>query len=248
MDFTEKVLVLRTGRFREADLWVRFLSPSRGIVTAFAFGGCRSRKRFCGCLDALNHVLLKVSSGKRGTYLCLDEGTLLNGPSRLRSDWGRMGLAANCIKFLEAMGVGREGAKDAYDLTCGMLEFLEKSDAVPDILPVMFRGRLAFDQGYRIDPLRCGTCGQPLADSVETRFLPRDGVFLCAEHSGPHTGGLKMSAETLDAVRFVQENPPLLWNAIPLSPEGWKQWGRAVDAFIQYHVGLVWDKGRFRKV
>ncbi|ABB38832.1 DNA repair protein RecO [Oleidesulfovibrio alaskensis G20] len=248
MDFTEKALVLRTGRFREADLWVRFLSPSRGVITAFAFGGCRSRRRFCGCLDALNHVLVKVSSDKRRTYLCLDEGTLLNGPVRLRSDWGRTGVAANCIKFVEAMGVGPEGAADAYDLTCGMLELLETADVVPEIFPVLFRGRLAFDQGYRIDPVRCARCGMRLKDVAGVRFLPREGVFECSAHGGASGGGFMMSAETLDAVRFVQENPPLMWTDIPLSPEGWKQWGRAVDAFIQYHVGLVWDKGRFRRI
>ncbi|MCA1743041.1 MAG: recombination protein O N-terminal domain-containing protein, partial [Desulfovibrionales bacterium] len=69
MHFSEKVLITRTGRFKEYDLWVRFLSPSMGIMTGFAFGGCKSRRRFSGCLDTLNLVLFKASTGSRGQYL-----------------------------------------------------------------------------------------------------------------------------------------------------------------------------------
>ena len=39
MEFSEKALVLKVGRFREIDAWVRLFSPIRGIYTAFAFGG-----------------------------------------------------------------------------------------------------------------------------------------------------------------------------------------------------------------
>jgi len=78
MEFSEKVLVLRVGTFREADCWVRFFSPTHGLLTAFAFGGRRSRKRFCGCLDQLSLVHFRVSQGRQ-EYLCLQEGTLING-------------------------------------------------------------------------------------------------------------------------------------------------------------------------
>ena len=57
MDYTDKAIILRVGRFREIDLWVRYLSASHGVQTGFAFGGCKSRRRFCGCFDPLNPVL-----------------------------------------------------------------------------------------------------------------------------------------------------------------------------------------------
>ena len=51
MEWSDTALVLGVGRFRESDLWLRMLTRRHGIVSAFAFGGSRSRKRFCGCLD-----------------------------------------------------------------------------------------------------------------------------------------------------------------------------------------------------
>ena len=62
MQWTDDALVLRIGKFREADMWVRFLARDKGLVTAFAFGGSRSRRRFTGCLDAFNRSTGKASA------------------------------------------------------------------------------------------------------------------------------------------------------------------------------------------
>ena len=103
MEFSEQALVLRVGRFREIDAWVRLFSPVRGVYTAFAFGGLKSRRRFLGCLDPLSHVRFKVRrSGYQG-YHCLTEAQLLDAPRRLRRDMNRLGMAVNCLKFLEAV-------------------------------------------------------------------------------------------------------------------------------------------------
>ena len=77
MEFSEQVLVLRVGTFREADCWVRFFSPTHGLLTGFAFGGRRSRKRFCGCLDHLSLVHFRVSQGRQD-YFCLQEGVAVS--------------------------------------------------------------------------------------------------------------------------------------------------------------------------
>ena len=50
MEFSDQALVVQVGKFKEADLWVRFLSAKRGLFTAFAFGGCRSQNAFAAAL------------------------------------------------------------------------------------------------------------------------------------------------------------------------------------------------------
>lgn len=219
MEFSEQVLIVHTGRFREADLWVRFLSPTRGLLTAFAFGGCRSRKRFCGCLDLFNRALLRVKSTRGGQYLSIQEGTLLRGPDRLRRDWPRFGAAVNCLKFLEALGCGPEGAAATHQLVEDVLELLEGDGPVPDMLPVLFRLRLAAEQGYapRIDA--CATCGADLTHVSGAAFLVQEGAAqcdACAPLPGPR---VRVEREALDVLRFVQENSPLLWpGVLPPAP------------------------------
>ncbi len=214
MEFSEQVLIVRTGRFREADLWVRFLSPTRGLLTAFAFGGCRSRKRFCGCLDLFNRSLMRIKSTRGGQYLSIQEGTLLRGPDRLRRDWPRFGAAVNCLKFLEALGCGPEGAAATHQLVEDVLELLEGGGPVPDMLPVLFRLRLAAEQGYapRLDS--CATCGADLTHVAGAAFLVQEGAAqcdACAPLPGPR---VRVEREALDVLRFVQENSPLLWSGV----------------------------------
>lgn len=148
MEWSDTALVLGVGRFRESDLWLRMLTRRHGIVSAFAFGGSRSRKRFCGCLDLFNELQISTKTTRNGMYLSLQEGNLIRGPRRLRTDWNRLGMFMNCVRFVEALGVPQDGAAGVFLLLKDTLELLEQSETVQDILPILFRLRLASQQGY----------------------------------------------------------------------------------------------------
>ncbi len=47
-EWIDYALVLRIGHFRENDLWLKLLCRKRGLLTLFAFGGSKSKRRFCG--------------------------------------------------------------------------------------------------------------------------------------------------------------------------------------------------------
>lgn len=253
MEFTDRVLILRVGRFRETDLWVRFLSPKRGLLSAFAFGGSRSRRRFSGCLDVFNEVLFSIKTTRNGTYNALQEGVLTRAPRRLRSDWRRLGIAVNCAKFAEAFGITPDGAEAAYALLAETLALLEEDETPPVNLPVLFRARLAFDQGYAVDLSRCARCAVSLGGASGPGFHVREGGFFCGNCSRPENPGemLPVIHETLDALAHVQEYSPLHWRGGVLSslaPAGHRDLARVVDAFIEHHVGLRWDNSRFSRV
>lgn len=246
MEWTDTALVLHVGRFREADLWVRLLAPGQGLVTAFAFGGSKSRRRFTGCLDAFNLIRTRASTSRNGLFLNLQEATLLEGPERLRSDWRRQGVAANCIRFVEALGVPPDGAAAAFALTHDLLGLLENIDNAPALTPLLFRFRLASDQGYAPDLAVCSHCGRSLDSPEGAFFLVAEGVARCPG-CRPHGGmTLAVGQEALDVLRKVQEYSPGLWGDLALSPESGRQAGRLVDAFVRYHLGLEWINGRFR--
>ena len=252
-EFTDRVLILRVGRFRETDLWVRFLSPKRGVLSAFAFGGSRSRRRFSGCLDLFNDVLFSFKTTRNGMYNTLQEGVLMGAPRKLRQDWWRLGIAMNCAKFLETFGIAPDGAAKAHTLLADVLALLEEEDVPPANLPLLFRMRMAFDQGYALDLVRCARCGTGLARFSATGFHVREGGFFCADCAGRERVGnfLSVGHETLDALRLVQEYSPLHWREGPLvslSPAGHRNCAKVVESFIEHHVGLRWDNSRFIRV
>lgn len=271
MDFNEQGLVLRIGRFREADLWIRFLSRRRGVLTAFAFGGSRSRRRFSGCLDLFNMLSVSVKSTRGGDYLSLQEATLLRGPDRLRRDIRRCGMATNCVRFVEALGTDADFgttitqftvqktasekvaplALGPLDLALDMLTVLEQAQEVSTLFPVLFRARYAFSQGYEPRLSHCAHCGCTKEEHERYRFMVREGTMICPDclarqgSSGPFVDVMR---ETLDALHFVQDTSPLDWPQLCLSPPARREFARLVDGFIQYHIGLTWENGRFRRL
>jgi len=247
MEFSSRALVLRVGRFREADLWVRFLSSSRGVNTAFAFGGSKSKRRFSGCLDQLNVVYFRIKTSRTGSFLTLQERTLLRGPMRLREDWQRFGIALNCLKFIEAFDVPPDSAEPAFSLATDLMDCLERADNTAGYLPTLFRGRFAFDQGYNVNFTSCATCGLPLDTAPHSFFQTRDGTIHCPDCPPPESS-LRISQDGLRAFLLIQNTPPLSWMEEHVPPSVLRECARAIDAFVQYHVGLIWDEGRFRRV
>ena len=256
MEFTEKVLVLHVGRFRERDLWVRCLAPSRGIFSAFAFGGLVSRRRFSGCLDPMNQVLFRVNRSKHDSYLSLQEGVLLSTPAHLRKDCNRIGLAANCIKFVEAVIRENEAAEEAYALSVGALDALDSlefGEVVSPLFPLFFRVRLAASMGFgpRLDS--CSICGRPITSAGNTgramTFQVSCGSVACdCCVSQEKQLQLPLKPETAQLLERIQCTPPKDWLTIDLPPVIRAEAAAIIDHFVRYHLGLVWDRGSFRQL
>lgn len=246
-EFTEETLVLKLGRFREADCWVRFLSPSKGILTGFAFGGLKSRKRFSGCLDPLSRVLFTVTSDRYGRYLTLCEGSLINRFPGLHRDLSRLGMAVNCIKFLEASQVGAESATTVFRFTCKTLHLLDTQEPVPAFLPLLFRARLTCESGYFPDLSRCSCCGQEVNPGTLVFFYPEQGVLTCEPCRKPDWRGESMSAELAFFLDRLLHADPEQWPGLSV-PEQWgKTVPRLLDDYVQAHMGLIWHQGRFQR-
>ncbi len=247
MEFSARVIILRVGRFREADLWVRVLSPERGVFSAFAFGGSRSRKRFSGCLDLFNDVLFKLRVSRQGEYTDLLEGVLINAPRRLRHDWQRTGMAVNCARFIEAFGAAPDGALATHTLFSGVLRALEQEEAPSGFLPVFFRARLLAEQGYGLDHESCAVCGANLQSCGSALFALHEGFFLCPDCARRNPSGpcLGLQKPALEVLGRVLSSDPEDWGAAKLDPEGARQCARALDAFARRHSGLVFESGRF---
>ena len=248
MEWTDKALVLHVGRFREADMWVRLLTRRQGVLTAFAFGGSRSRRRFCGCLDIGNSILCRVKSTRAVGYLALQEASLLQGLRRLRTDGQRLGLAVNCLRFLEVLDIQGEEAHGAFVLVEDILRLLEEGLSLPPLLTLLFRLRIASDQGFAPFLHGCVRCGRQARTDESWQFLLDRGGLLCPDCRVTGRYALELAAASLAFLRTVQHNAPILWDASRLNSAERRQCGRVVDAFVQYHLGIAWEEGRFRLV
>lgn len=247
MEFSEQVMVLRVGTFREADCWVRFFSPTHGLLTGFAFGGRRSRRRFSGCLNPLSLVHFRVSRGKR-EYHCLEEGSLINAFPNLKRDLNRLGMASNCVRFFESLSFAPDSLEPAHALLLETLDVLDRNHSESPFLPILFRAKMTFTQGYQPDLSSCRKCGRSLATCGQASFAVQEGGVYCP-HCPPGAGHrISTSRETLDLLRRLEESGPREWAHWSLSPRVREECVRLVDAFVQCHLGLTCEGNRFLRV
>ncbi len=247
MEATDRALVLKVGRFKEHDAWVRMLHPSLGVHNAFAFGGMRSRRRFVGCLDPLKLVLFTIREARGGRYLGLEEGTVLNAFEGLRSDPRRLGAARHCVKLVEAVQIGPDGAREVFNLTAAALESLDSCNATPAFLPLAFKIRLLRLQGLMPDLDACHRCGRPV-QTVGLLLLEVDsGRLLCQDCRTPAAGGLVLcpgSARTLD---WLSRAEPQDWSGLRVTPEIGRECRQAVEQMLGWRLGLTWTGSGYGK-
>ncbi|MDR1777343.1 MAG: DNA repair protein RecO [Desulfovibrio sp.] len=245
-EWADSGLVLRAGRFRETDIWLKTLCKSKGITTLFAFGASRSRRRFCGCLDVLNTLHCRISTVKNGAFHNLQEAVLLAGPRHLRRDWQRMGQAANCLRFVEALGVPPESAREVFALVEDMRDTLENAERLPALFPLFFRLRMAGASGFAPRLQCCGRCGGPLGENA--LFLADEGQMRCARCRPARAArATELPGAALDLLRLVQSAPPSAWPMGDMLPTERRACAAAIDGFVQYHLGLAFENGRFRR-
>jgi len=245
VDVTQNSIVLRTGKFRESDLWVKMLTANHGMLTVFAFGGSRSRRRFTGCLDSYNYIVSRVSSSKNGQFLNLQEASLLESYSNIRVDWRKQGLVANCIRFLEALGVNPIDSNKIFALTKALLLFINDAETVHPMIPLLYRFRMAAEYGYALDVTHCYKCGKNL--DTGAFFLVSEGYYVCHSCKAQGIMSLYASKECLDILANIQEYSPTYWGQYTPSAEVWREMGRIIDALVRYHLGLEWSEGRFKR-
>ncbi|WP_320169697.1 DNA repair protein RecO [Maridesulfovibrio sp.] len=246
MEVTEKVVILKTGKFKENDLWVKYLSATRGVQTAFAFGGSRSRRRFGGCFEPFSQVLFKTGANKTGTYQALQEGSLIKAYSGIRADIRKMGLAANCLKFVEAAVAEREDSRRVFALLTETLDVIDEFDP-DDFFPLFFRAKVAFEQGYTPDFTICSRCGKPLFSSRPVVFDVKKGGIECFDCAGNAAGDV-ISVGTLRTLAWIQDTGPANWTALELPAVIRQECFAVMDRFMAYHLGLVWEGSNYRKI
>jgi DNA repair protein RecO (recombination protein O) len=245
-EFSQEVVILKAGRLREADLWLRFLAPDRGVMTAFAFGGLKSRRRFPGCLEPLSRVLFKVARQRASGYYFLREGSLLDRFSGLHRLSSRLGMAVNCAKFVEAAHIGSTGSDRVYALLRGTLGLLNEAEAVPEHLPLYFRGRLTAEYGYRPEFARCAVCGAAASQLERAAFSIDRGAFTCAGCGFFPDARVLPGAALAHLDRVLHSDLAEWGRAGTVGERTMRQACLLLDEFVEYHMGLVWEGGRFR--
>jgi DNA repair protein RecO (recombination protein O) len=235
---TEAVL-LRAVDFGESDRIVHLLTPGGGRLTAIAKGARRSVKRFPGCLDLFNHLLVRVERRRKTSMARLDGARLKSPFLGLREVPTRFALAGALVEVLDRMapeGAAPGEALGLFRFTLAALRALER--AQPDQrLRLLLELRTFAALGLQPELRRCVGCGCTPEDALLS-FSIADGGVMCGACSMRHDGLLEVHLGTLRALERSLDFPLDQLDRLSLPPQALAEAGRLIGRFQRFHVGI----------
>lgn len=248
-EWCDNAIILKLGFFHESDVWLKALTRNHGLETFFAFGGAKSLHRFCGCLDLLNTLECRVKPSRNGNFLNLLEANLVSGPVRLRNDWRRMGMAANCMRFLEIAGEDIAESKKFFNIMENLREALDTRSMVSLLTPVLFRFAIACAAGFGPDLDFCSQCGKKLLGNA--RFVVEDGRFLCsnclAGRMAP-PNSVFVNRKALSLLKDAVQKRPQEWPADIGDRATAAICCQVVEKLLFWHMGIDFGESGFKRI
>jgi DNA repair protein RecO (recombination protein O) len=190
--YREVGIVLRTMRLGEADKIVTIVTEGRGKVRAVAKGVRKTKSRFGGRLEPLQHVSLQLYEGRN-----LDTVTQVETIDHfrgIREDLDRLAQATTMLEVVDAVVQEGEQNPRLHQMLLGALRTLEAAPS-PLVVPAFFWKLLAHE-GYRPMLDTCASCGA--TDDLVAFDLTEGGVLCrsCAR-------GTRLTPEALSLLRRI---------------------------------------------
>ena len=162
-----------------------------------------------------------------------------------------MGVAANCVHFMEAMRVDADSSQPAFTLMEDLRSTLEAGAAPYRLTPFFFRLNLASLLGFAPDLERCAICGAE--GGGEFFFVPEEGRIFCPAcfqglEPEQRRHGMRASWHALARLSGARFSLPSQWREEDLSDGEKRLCARLIDCFVRYHLGIGWENGAFRPV
>jgi len=193
--YRETGVVLRTMRLGEADRIVTFLTSGRGKVRAVAKGVRKTKSRFGGRLEPLNHVSLLLYEGRELDVVTQAES--IEQFRAVREDLDRLAKAQSLLEAADQVAQERHAAGRLYTMLLGALRALAAADS-PLLVPAFFLKVLALE-GFQPMLDGCAGCG---SEAELVAFDVGEGGALCRTCAG-RLSALALSADGLALVRRV---------------------------------------------
>ncbi len=196
--YRETGVVLRTMRLGEADRIVTLLTPGRGKVRAVAKGVRKTKSRFGGRLEPLNHVALLLYEGRE-----LDVVTQVDTLEQFRAvreDLDRLAKATSLLECADQVCQEHQAAPRLHAMLLRALRALAAADS-PLLAPAFFLKVLSLE-GFHPLLDACSGCESepPAVDLVA--FDVAQGGALC-RGCAARLAAAAVSADGLGLVRRI---------------------------------------------
>lgn len=222
--YREVGIVLRTMRLGEADKIVTIVTQGRGKVRAVAKGVRKTRSRFGGRLEPLQHVSLQLYEGR--SLDTITQVETIEHFRGIREDLDRLTQATTMLEVVDALVQEGEENPRLHQMLLGALRTLEAAPS-PLVVPSFFWKLLAHE-GFRPLLEECAACG---AEGELVAFDLEQGGTLCRNCAR----GTRLTPAALALLRRILGGDLVAVLAEPPSPAGYEIEHLATKA-LEHHL------------
>lgn len=226
---TTRALILREVKYKEADKILTVLTSEDGKLTVKARGALRKSCRYAAACQALCYSEMTLF-GSRGRW-SVNEAETVEQFLPLREDIASLALGSYFAEALEAVSDEDSPNPEILQLGLNSLYALSRGLYPPVQLKAAFELRLMCLAGFEPDVSACAVCGR---DEPEGAMLSLRGGVIHCRGCAPGGGGvsLPLSAETLDAMRYIVTAEPKRVFSFAVPEGSLRQLGDVAQAYM----------------
>lgn len=150
----DRVICLGKQKYGEADLILRFISSNGDVFSAIAKSALKSRRRFGGgVLEPTHHMSITLSrpfsqyaAGTNDRLPVLTEAQLIDDFSILKSDYDRLSLAIEFVRWVSIVSSEGDAHREVFNLLGHALKAAEQSSQL-SLLKLHFQIKFLHLQG-----------------------------------------------------------------------------------------------------
>jgi len=227
-------VVLKGWKFRETSKIVSVLTKDYGKVRMIAKGSCSLKSKFKGCLEPFTHIHIIYYEKRTRNLQLLSKANLIDPHYRIIGNPLKTALAFAVIELVEKTVEEENPAQDLFDLLIQTLSAIDKSENFTEGCFWFFEEHLINIMGYKANWNSCLHCNKSLGFHGGL-FQPEQGGLLCPACSKLQ-GGLRISAETLEILYFLQKESVAQATELSPGPHQIAEVRKMYDLYFKTHI------------
>ncbi len=240
--YTTSAILLRRIDFGDYDLILTFLSRDRGKLPALAKAAKKSVKRFGGVLELFSHIELVVRPGRGNGLPLLQEASLIEPFSRIRSNVLKTAYASYWAELIDHWIEEHEAQTGLYMLLGRMLTALDTASAdekvVDAALNLLFQMRFLCLSGMAPHLSACSVCQQQ-TEQIDQRRIRLDlkrGGLVC-DRCSKNGHGPSLAKGSIKELLWCGQKTAGTAGRIRFSAQTLAEGQTFLEAFIPFHLG-----------
>ena len=196
-----EAIILRSRKQGETSKMLTALTAKYGKLILMAKGSRSSKSRFPGTLEPFNHLSIIFYKKENRDIQYVNQAEIIHHFPSIHSQLGKMSLAAIVCEMVEKTEETSHHNPQLFQWLLNALFAFERAESgLRNIIRVFLLKFLQLS-GFEPSLLSCQLCEKENLDDIQY-FDLQHGVYLCVDCALPVEGSLKLSGNTIKALRW----------------------------------------------